>query len=129
MATLRATTRIDRPAADVWAAVSDAGGWSAWFPGGSFAVEGSVRTLTLGPGIEIVEDIVTNDDELRRFQYSVSAAPFPVASHLGTVDVLDVDGSALVVYSTEIEPAELAAVLGPGIEAGVAGLKAFCESS
>lgn len=127
MATLRATTRIDRPAADVWALVSDAGGWGAWFPGGTFSLDGATRTLTLGPGVEIVEDVVTNDPALQRFQYAITSAPFPLESHLGTVDVLDVDGTALVVYSTEVKPDELAAVMGPSIEAGVAGLKAHCE--
>jgi uncharacterized protein YndB with AHSA1/START domain len=128
MATLRATTRIDRPAADVWAVVSDAAGIKDWFPGFAEAtVQDGVRTLTLGPGVEIVEDVVTNDADLRRFQYRITAAPFPIGAHLGTVDVLDVDGSALVVYSTEITPDELAAVMGPSIEGGVAGLKAYCE--
>lgn len=128
MATLRATVRIDRPTDAVWAVVSDAGTSAEWFPGfASSRLDGSVRTIELGPGAEIVEDIVTSDGELRRFQYAITAAPFPVESHLGTIDVLDVDGSALVIYSTEIRPDELAAVMGPSIEAGVEGLKAYCE--
>jgi uncharacterized protein YndB with AHSA1/START domain len=128
MATLRATVRIDRPADAVWAVVSDAAGITAWFPGfASARVSGGVRTLELGPDLEIVEDVVTSDDALRRFQYAITAAPFPVEHHLGTVDVLDIDGGALVVYSTEITPDTLGAVLGPSIEAGVAGLKEYCE--
>ncbi len=129
MASLRSTTRIDRPADEVWAVVSDVGSVSAWFPGmAASRVDGGVRTITLAPGAELVEDVVTNDGELHRFQYAITSAPFPLEYHLGTVDVLDVDGSALVVYSTEIRPDALAAVMGPSIEGGVAGLKAYCEA-
>ncbi len=52
----------------------------------------------------------------------------PVESHLGTIDVLDVDGRALVVYSTEVTPDEVADTLGPAIEDGVRGLKQHCEA-
>lgn len=128
MASLRATARIDRSAADVWSVVTDAATISSWFSGITASrVDGAVRTIELGPGVELVEDVVTNDGELRRFQYAITKAPFPIDRHLGTVDVLDVDGSALVVYSTEITPDELAAVMGPSIEDGLAGLKEFCE--
>ncbi|HEX7353485.1 MAG TPA: SRPBCC family protein [Mycobacteriales bacterium] len=128
MATLRATVRIDRPADAVWAVVSDAGSISSWFTGITASrLEGAVRTIELGPGMELVEDVVTNDPDLRRFQYAITKAPFPIDRHLGTVDVLDVDGSTLVVYSTEIAPDDLAAVMGPSVEGGLAGLKEFCE--
>lgn len=51
----------------------------------------------------------------------------PAESHLGTIDVIDVNGSSLVVYSTEIKPDELADTLGPAIEEGVQGLKEYSE--
>lgn len=128
MASLRATVRIDRPAAAVWSVVTDAGAISSWFTGITASrLDGDIRTIELGPGVEIVEHVVTNDGELRRFQYAITKAPFPVEHHLGTVDVLDVDGSALVVYSTDISPDDLAAVMGPSIEGAVAGLKELCE--
>jgi hypothetical protein len=51
-----------------------------------------------------------------------------VDSHLDTVDVIDVDGSSLVGYSTEVTLDEVANTLGPAIEDGSAGVKESCES-
>ncbi len=129
MATLRSHTRIDRPADAVWSVVADAGAISTWFPAiRSSSVSGNRRSCELAGGIPLEEEIVTSDDELRRFQYRIVGGGVPVQEHLGTVDVLpDGDGS-IVVYSTEIEPAETGDQLGPAIEQGIAGLKQHLES-
>lgn len=128
MTTLRTEARIDKPADKVWSVVSDAGNISAWFPlVQSSTASGEDRHCELQGGTPLDEKIVTNDPELRRFQYRIVGGGVPAESHLGTVDVLDVDGSSLVVYSTEIKPDELADTLGPAIEEGVQGLKDYCE--
>lgn len=130
MASLRSTARIARPADEVWKVVSDAAGISAWFPGIEQATAGDgTRSCTLAGGHELHEDVVNVDDDLRRFQYRITAG-MPVEHHLGTVDVLEdgPDGS-LVVYSTEVTPDRLAAVMGPSVEGGVQGLKAHLEGA
>jgi carbon monoxide dehydrogenase subunit G len=128
MASLRTHARIARPADEVWTAVSDPAGISAWFPGieQATATDGG-RTCTLEGGGQLQEDIVNVDDELRRFQYRITGG-IPVEHHLGTVDVLE-DGTdtTLVIYSTEVTPDGLAALIGPSIEGGVQGLKAHLE--
>jgi uncharacterized membrane protein len=131
MATLRSDARIARPADEVWKVVSDVGGISKWFPSiESATVTPSGRTISLGGGITLNEDVVTNDDALRRFQYKIlPGGPVPVEFHLGTVDVLEDGDGSRVVYSTEITPDSLAAILGPSIEAGVAGLKDHVEKA
>lgn len=130
MASLRTEQWIGRPADEVWAHVSDAAAISNWFPGiVNASVEGDVRTIELDGGVELVEDIVTNDSGLRRFQYSITGGPMPIERHLGTVDVIDNRDGCLVIYSTEIVPDETAGMMGPAIEAGCAGLKAHCEAS
>lgn len=130
MATLRSDIRIDRPADEVWAVVSDAGRISEWFPGiqaSSASAQG--RSCELQGGVPLEEEIVTNDPGLRRFQYRIVGGGVPADSHLGTVDVLALDdGRSLVVYSTEITPDALADMMGPAIESGVQGLKEYCES-
>ena len=129
MASLRTHTRIDRPADEVWKVVSDVAGISAWFPGIEQATAGEgTRSCTLAGGTVLEEDVVTVDDALRRFQYRITAG-MPVEHHLGTVDVLEDGDGALVVYSTEIAPDSLAALMGPAIEGGVQGLKAHLERS
>lgn len=128
MASLRTHARIARPADEVWKVVSDAAGISAWFPGIEQAtVDNGTRTCTLAGGMTLVEDVVTVDDELRRFQYRITDG-MPVEHHLGTVDVLDDGDGALVVYSTEVTSDSLADLMRPAIEGGVKGLKAKLES-
>ena len=87
------------------------------------------RHCVLDGDVPLDEEIVTNDGELRRFQYRIVGGGVPVTSHLGTVDVIDQDGSSLVVYSTEVTPDEVAGTLGPAIEDGLRGLKSYCEST
>jgi hypothetical protein len=127
MATLRHHAHIDRSPDDVWKVVSDAGAISRWFPGiDTSTAEGNVRRCSMG-GSELSEEIVTSDDELRRFQYRITDGPMPLEFHLGTVDVLpDGDGS-LVVYSTDVLPDDVKPVFDPAISDAVEGLKRFLE--
>jgi len=125
VATYRYHRQLDHPADDVWALIADAGNVSSWFPLVKTSVaEGGRRHLTLQDDTPVVEDIVTTDDESRRFQYAITGGGIPVESHLSTVDVIEVaDGSTLVVYGIELEPAALLDVLGPAVEAAVENLE------
>jgi carbon monoxide dehydrogenase subunit G len=128
MATIRHHVHIDRRPDEVWKVVADAAAIAAWFPGiESVRMEGNRRHCALGPGLELVEEVVTVDDDLRRFQYRIVGGPLSVSSHLATVDVLaDGDGS-LVVYSTDVSPDEVKDLIDPAIAAGVQGLKSHLE--
>lgn len=127
MATIRHHAQIDRTPDDVWKVVSDAGAISAWFPGiESSGVEGTTRTCSMG-GSELVEEIVTSDDDLRRFQYRITDAPMPLEFHLGTVDVFADREGSLVVYSTEVLPDDAKQMFDPVIAGGLQGLKAHLE--
>lgn len=83
-----------------------------WFPGiDKCTVVGSTRTIVTGMGLSLDEQILTNDPLQRRFQYRISGGLF--AEHLGTVDVIALaDGRCLVVYSSDVDPATMAVVLG-----------------
>jgi len=128
MATIRHHAHIDRSPDEVWRVVADAGAISNWFPGiDSSSADGTTRRCSMG-GAELVEEIVTVDDTLRRFQYRITEGPMPLDFHLGTVDVLpDGDGS-LVIYSTEVSPDEAKAIVDGVIAGGVEGLKAALEA-
>jgi len=92
MATVRHHIRIDAPADKVWGVIRDAGR----------SPTGSARSPRPRPprpaggdpgdGTVIDEDILTNDDTLRRFQYTIKSG-LPVEHHIGTFDVLE-DGRA-----------------------------------
>lgn len=127
MATIRKHVRIAKPADEVWKVVGDAGGIHDWFPPiVKSSVSGNTRTVELDGGPTLTEEIVTNDGELRRFQYRITDG-MPVEFHLGTVDVLDDGDGSLVVYSTEVTPDDLGSIMDGAIAAGIQGLKEHCE--
>lgn len=128
MATIRHHAHIDRTPDEVWKVVADAGAISSWFPGiDASSADGVTCRCSMG-GVELVEEIVTVDDTLRRFQYRITEGPMPLDFHLGTVDVLpDGDGS-LVIYSTEVSPDGAKAMIDPSIAGGLEGLKSHLES-
>ena len=76
-----------------------------------------------GSGLPMPEQLLTVDPGLRRLQYRITAPLF--LEHLGTIDVHDLgDGTCLVVYSTDAEPAALALVIGGAARAALASLAA-----
>lgn len=129
MATIRHHTQIDRSPDDVWRAVADAGAISAWFPLiEESRAEGDRRFCSLEGGGRLEEQIVTSDDELRRFQYRITGGDMPVEFHLGTVDVLPNGQGSLVVYSTDVTPDEVADQMNGVLVEGLQGLKTHLES-
>jgi hypothetical protein len=113
---VRRQVRIARPPDEVWAIVGDPGRIQEWFPGiDSSTVDGTTRVIVTGSGLPMPEEIVTNDPLQRRFQYRITAPM--IREHLSTLDVLDLeDGTSLVVYSADADPATMALVI-----AGAAG--------
>lgn len=126
MATLRWHVLINRDPDLVWEVVSDPTGVSGWFP----AITSSTgderrRTIVLDSGARLQENVVTSNPRLRRFQYTVVGGDIAVKHHLGTIDVIEVDQArSLVVYSTEIEPNELAETFEKAIAEAVDNLPA-----
>jgi hypothetical protein len=119
---VRHQTRLVCSPDRVWQLVGDPARLAEWFPGiTSCTVDGTQRTVTTGSGLAMPEQILTVDDALRRMQYRITAPLF--RQHLGTIDVLDLaDGTTLVVYGTDAEPAVLALVIGGAARAGLARL-------
>ncbi len=132
VATIRREIRVERPAAEVWALISDPGAIHQWFPGivASKVItkdDGSIsRIVTLGSGIELTEHVVTNDPIARRFQYHIAGGIF--REHLGTVDVIALDdASCLVVYGTDATPDVMALVIGGASGVAVENIKELAE--
>ncbi len=105
-----------------WALVGDPARLAEWFPGvESCTVDGADRLVTTASGLPMPERLLTVDPTLRRLQYRITAPLF--TEHLGTVDVLDLgDGTCLVVYSTDADPAALALVIGGASRAALGRL-------
>jgi hypothetical protein len=119
---IRHDVRIERPADDIWALVGDPARLAEWFPGiESCTVDGDQRLIVTRSGLPMPEQLLTVDATLRRFQYRITSPLFK--EHLGTIDVHDLeDGTALVVYSTDADPAALALVIGGAARAALAHL-------
>jgi hypothetical protein len=129
---MRASVRRERvigvPAEQAWAVVGRPELLHLWFPGiVACRVEGDTRTITLGSGVSLPETLLTNDPLQRRFQYRIAGGLF--AEHLGTIDVVALDeGSCLVVYSSDADPATMAIVLGGATGGALAELARQLEA-
>ncbi len=126
---VRRQVRIARSPDDVWAIVGDAGRIAEWFPGIDAAtVEGDVRTVHTGSGIPMPEQIVTCDPLQRRFQYRITTGLFK--EHLSTLDVLDLeDGTSLVVYGADADPATMALVIAGAAGSALEHLRTMMEGA
>ena len=124
---IRRQVRIARPPGDVWEVVGDPSRIHEWFPGiVSCVVDGDERIVTTGAGMPMPEQLLTVDPLQRRLQYRI-IAPM-LKEHLGTIDVLDMgDGTSLVVYGTDADPAMLALVIGGAAGSALAHLRRLME--
>jgi len=102
----------------------------AWFPElGVMTMDGDRRHVTLPSGLPIVEQIVTVDDALRRFQY-VIVDNFVISDHLSTIDVIDLeDGTCLVTYSLEIKPDAMSIIIGYATGRAIRNLRDLAEGN
>ncbi len=119
---MRHTVRLACPPERIWELVGDASRLPEWWEGiDSCTVEGDTRTIVTRSGLPMPERILTVDPVLRRFQYRITA-PL-LTEHLSTIDVHDLgDGTSLVVYSVDAEPAVLALVIAGGARAALVHL-------
>jgi len=129
LGSIRHEVRIGRPAADVWALAGDPARLHEWFPGiTDCVVEGNARTITLGSGISMPEEILVQDGIQRRFQYRITAPMF--RHHRGTIDVVDLgDDTCLVAYSTDADPRAMALTIGGGTAAALDELRRQFEGA
>lgn len=127
MASMRYERRIAASANDVWNIVRRPESIPHWFPGiVSCTVEGNLRTITTASGVEMPEEILTIDPQLRRFVYRMTAPIYEY--HLGVIDVIElaVDDS-LCVYSTNASPDPLALIMGAGTSGALDEIKRQAE--
>lgn len=128
-ASVRRQVRIARPADEVWSLVGDPGRIAEWFPGiVSATVEGDSRTVVTGAGLPMPEQIVTNDPLQRRFQYRLKIPT--LREHLSTLDVFDLgDGTSLVSYGADADPATMALVIAGAAGAALHHLRDLMEGA
>jgi carbon monoxide dehydrogenase subunit G len=106
MGNARAEITIDKPAAAVWAVVGDFGDLAGWMPGvESCVVDGDDRFLKI-MGLEIVERLVSRDDDARVIVYGIVGG-VPVGNHKATISVTGEGAGSRVTWDVEVEPDEM----------------------
>jgi hypothetical protein len=128
VASLRHEIRIAATADAVWSIVTRPESIPEWFPGiVSCTVDGTVRVVKTAIGLEMPEEILTNDPLLRRFAYRITSPVYKF--HLGTIDVIALgERESLCVYSTTAEPDTLALIVAGGTVAALAQIKQLAEA-
>lgn len=103
---------IQVPADAAWSVIGRPELLHHWFPGiDDCTVDGATRTITTGMGLQLAEELLTNDPLQRRFQYRISGGFFK--EHLASIDVIPLDERrCLVTYASDADPATMAIVLG-----------------
>jgi ligand-binding SRPBCC domain-containing protein len=127
VATVRYERRISADPDTVWSVFCEPDSIPEWFPGVvSCTVEGNIRTITLGTGLSMPEEILTVDPLLRRFQYKVTSPLYHF--HLGTIDVIALGPlDSLCVYSTTAVPDALALITGGATDGALDEIKRMAE--
>lgn len=128
LGSIRHHVRIDRPADEVWALAGDPARLHEWFPGiDACEVDGTRRTITVGSGLAMPEEILVNDPVQRRFQYRLDLPM--IQHHRGTIDVLELDdGTCVVSYQTDCDPRTMALTIGGGTAGALDELKRRMEA-
>ncbi len=127
LGSVRHQIRINRPVKEVWELAGNPARLHEWFPGiDACTVEGTTRTITVGSGASMPEEILTNDSVQRRFQYQLKLPIF--IFHRGTIDAIDLgDDTSMVVYSTEADPRAMALAIAGGTAGALDELKRQLE--
>ena len=90
-------------------------------------MDGTTRTVTLGSGASLAEELLTNDALQRRFQYRIDGGLF--TEHLASIDVMALDDDrCLVTYASDADPAPMAVVLGGATNGALVELARQLES-
>ena len=110
MAKVAMSMNLGVPANQVWDMIGGFHSLQDWHP----AVErsdiegegkGSMRTLHLVGGGQIVERLEQLDDEGKQYSYSIVSSPLPVANYQGTISLKEAeDGSCKVEWESEFQP-------------------------
>ncbi|MFJ9387659.1 SRPBCC family protein [Nocardioides sp. NPDC101246] len=129
MPSIRSHAVLDHDAATVWATVREVGAVSDWFPAITHSeATDAGRDVTLADGTRLIEETVTLDDALRRYQYRITGGDLVPESHLGTIDVVDLgEGRTVLVYGSDVEPVEVAAAFDGAISEAVAALGGYLD--
>lgn len=127
MADGKVEVEISRSPEEVWELVGQFGALGEWMPGiDSCKLEGDVRKLQT-MGMEIHEQLVSQDDANRTVSYSIIQGPMPIEHHLATISVAPSGDGSRLTWAYEVKPDDMAAVFGPVYEGSAQAVKTQLE--
>jgi hypothetical protein len=131
MASIREEIVLHRPAAEVWAAVADAGAIHERLARGFVTdtiLDGDTRQVMFASGAVVRELLVDIDDDERRLVYSIIESRLDLRHHSASMQVIsDSDDSCRLVWITDLLPDEAAATFAPVMHAGAAAMRETLE--
>lgn len=103
------STAVPVSAKQVWDLIGNFNAMPQWHPAVKASEQtgegvGSVRTMSLPDGSQIVEKLEAMDDGSRSLTYSIVNSPLPVANYTSTMTVHDKAGQAEIEWSSDFDP-------------------------
>jgi len=106
VAKVQKSKAFDVPADEMWQRIGDFHRMQTWLPGIESEERidgGSKRRLTLGGGMQMVEQLL--DQAERQYTYSIDEGPLPIANYVSTLRVRPAGDNACVVeWESEFDP-------------------------
>jgi Polyketide cyclase / dehydrase and lipid transport len=132
MATVRKSVLIERPASDVWDAVSDAGQLHTRVVPGmvtntTLEDEGEVRIVTFANGIVLKEDMISNDAEAMRLAWSAQSDQW--THHNASLQIFAAgEGHSEAVWTADVLPHSVGPMMEQFLTAGLGAMKVHMEN-
>src|SRR5262245_36274149 len=121
MTSIREEIVVHRPAAEVWAAVADAGAIHERLARGFVTdtkLDGDMRQVTFASGAVVRELLIDIDDRERRLAYSIIESRLDLQHHSASMQVFPEGDDSRLVWITDLLPDEAAATFAPVMHAG-----------
>ena len=102
------TLQIAADPAKVWTMLGRFDGLEAWMPSiesceGTGSGPGAKRTLTMGDGASVIEELVSVDESTRRYTYKILEAPLPIKNYLSAISVTAEGSGSGVSWACEFD--------------------------
>lgn len=132
MATVRKSVMIERPASDVWDAISDAGQLHTRVVPGmvtntTLKDEGEVRIVTFANGVVLKEFMISNNADVMRLVWSAQSDQW--AHHNASLQIFAGDEATCeAVWTADVLPHAAGAMMEQFLTAGLSAMKAHMEN-
>lgn len=124
MASIVKQIDVNADAGRAWARIADAGSVDQLVSMiTACRLEGDTRYCTMADGSELVEQVVTVDDDNMRLAYRISGGAIPFEFHAGSMQVHANGMGSRLVWTFDFKPDALSAAIAPMLDAAAESIK------